>query len=325
MAGDEGSAEPLGRFPALRTHDVDEAESVVSEAYVPHRLTAGEGLDARLNVVHTGALTVGYLAYGAQARLTVPPMADSFHLNLTLTGATRVRQGRAEAPTRGRRSGVMVAPAQACTVDWAPDAAQFAVKIRRRSLESQLSVLLHDAVVRPLRFALGVDLQSPPGAALLAGTHFLAGQLELQEPLEGFVRQQMESFLLTQVLLGVPNTYSARLRSDAGPMPRSVLDDVIDYIEAYPERPLGLAELAAVAGTSASAVRSAFRAALDTTPAQYVSAVRLGRAHVELVDGRPEAAAPEQVATRWGFPSVASFVRAYTSHYGHPPAGPAAG
>lgn len=317
----KGSAEPLARFPVLRTADLGEAESVVSVAYVPHRLSAAGRLDARLNVVRSGGITLGYLGYGTEARLTVPPSADSFHVNVPVSGTTTVRQGSAEARTVVGRRGAMVSPTRPATLDWSADAAQFAIKIERRALERQLSALLHDAVSRPLQFSLTIDLRSTAGAALLTATRFLAGQLELQEPSEDLVRQQMESFVLTQVLLGIPNSYSSRLTASAGPIGRFALDETLDYIENYPERPLGLAELAAVAGTSATALRAAFRDALDTTPADYVRGVRLARAHAELTGGEPDGATLRAVAGRWGFPVMAEFTLAYRARYGTDPAG----
>ena len=317
----DSHGEPLAGFPAMHTRDVAEAEHVVSDAYVPHRLDAPGSLDARLNVAHSGGITIGYLRYGTDARLSAPPMVDVFHVNLTLTGTTTVRQGSAEAHTGARRSGVMLSPDRPSTVEWSADAGQFAMKIERKALETQLSALLHDAVSRPLRFSLGVDLASPAGAALFTATQFLATQLELVSPAEDLVRQHMESFILTQVLLGVPNSYSHRLTATAGPIARFALDEAIDYIEANPHRPLALAELAAVAGTSATALRTAFRQELGTTPAAYVRGVRLARAHAELAGGDPAGGSLRAVARRWGFADEEQFATAYEAAYGQDPVG----
>lgn len=316
---EDGHGEPLARFPALRTRDVGEAEHVVSDAYVPHRLDAAGGLDARLNVASSGGITIGYLRYGTAAQLSVPPMVDAFHLNLTLTGTTTVRQGSSEAHTDARRSGVMLSPNRPSTVEWSADASQFAMKIERRALEAQLSALLHDAVSRPVRFSLAVDLESPEGAALFTATQFMASQLELLGPADDLVRQQMESFILTQVLFGIPNNYRHRLAATAGPIARFALDEVIDYIEANPDRPLGLAELAAVAGTSAAALRTAFREELGTTHGEYVRGVRLARAHAELSGGHPTAGSLRAVARRWGFAGEKQFAAAYEAAYGQDP------
>ena len=121
------------------------------------------------------------------------------------------------------------------------------------------------------------------------------------------------------MLLGVPNNYRHRLTATAGPIVRFALDEAIDYIEAHPERPLEIAELAAVAGTSAAELRAAFRAELDTTPREYVRGVRLARAHAELADGYPGALAA--LARRWGFSDATRFAAAYEARYGTAPRG----
>jgi AraC-like DNA-binding protein len=311
-------AQELGTHPVMRTRDVAEAEALVSQVYVPHRLDSDAGLDARMNVAQGIGITLGWLRYGAESRLSVPPMVDAYHLNLTLTGTTAVRQNGASVRTTGGDSGALLSPTETATVHWSPDAAQFAIKLDRRSLEAQLSALLHDAVTRRLRFSLRVDLRTSPGAALLAATRFLAGQWQLGGPAEELALRQLESYLLTTVLLGVPNTYSTRLSATAGPVRRHALDEAVEYIEAHPERVLGIAELAAVAGTSAAELGAAFRAELGTTPGAYVREVRLARARADLMaDGG--ACTVAEVARRWGFRDVARFTSAYAARYGEPP------
>lgn len=318
MLGQAGTAEPLARYATLRTVDVAEAEEVVSGLYVPHRLSAAGALDARLNVVRSGPITVGYLAYGAEARLAVPPMRDAFHVNLTLTGTTHVRQGGGTARTSAHRSGVMLSPTETSTLTWSADAAQFALKLERAAVERQLAALLGDRPARPLRFDLAVDLTRPAGAALLTAVRFLAAQLELQDAPQDLVLRHLESYILTQVLLGVPNNYSDRLGAGGGGARPSVLDDVADHIEAHPDRPLELAELAALAGVPAAAFRAAFRARFGCTPAEYVREVRLARAHAQLRGGLPPGTGLADVARRWGFTDVGRFTAAYSARYGAP-------
>ena len=72
---------------------------------------------------------------------------------------------------------------------------------------------------------------------------------------------------------------------------------------------LGIAELAAIAGTSAAGLGAAFREELGTTPRAYVREIRLARARAELTaDGGAGSAAP--VARRWGFRDVGRFASA---------------
>lgn len=310
-----GMTEPLASFPALRTDDVDVAEGIVSRAYAPHRLRATERLDARLNLTSSPRLTFGYLTYGSEVELVVPPMVDCYHLNLTVGGRTLVRQGHARALTCAGASGVLLSPQQESTLEWSADARQFAVKIPVVSLQAQLSSLLHEPVAPP-QIGLRVDLASDIGRGLLGAASFLAGQFDTGEVAE-LVRDQLESYLLTQVLMATEHAESARLRG-GGATGRFSLEEAVDYIESYPERTLGIAELAAVAGAPAPALQAAFEQDLGMPAEQYVREVRLTRAHAELEQGRPGDSV-ELIASRWGFGSARRFRAEYRARYGHDP------
>jgi AraC-like DNA-binding protein len=262
-------------------------------------------------------LTFGYLTYGSEAELVVPPMVDCYHLNLTMEGRTLVHQGCARVLTCAGASGVLLSPQQESTLEWSADARQFAVKIPVVSLQAQLSSLLHEPVAPP-QIALRVDLASDIGRGLLGAASFLAGQFDTGEVAE-LVRDQLESYLLTQILMATEHADSARLRS-GGATGRLALDEALDYIESYPERALGIAELAAVAGAPAAALQAAFEQDLGMTAEQYVREARLTRAHAELEQGRPGESI-ESIASRWGFGSAKRFRAEYRARYGHSPGG----
>lgn len=309
------STEPLARCPALRTTDPDEAQRVVSTVYVPHRLHASSALDARLNLVASPRLTFGYLGYGAEIELSVPPMLDCYHLNLTLRGRTRVQHGSATTTTEAGLSGVLLSPFDSSTLQWSPEAAQFAVKIPVTTMRAQLSVLIQDEAEAP-RFGLGVELGTDAGRGLLGAATFLADQLAGGNPAD-LVREQLESYLLTQLLLGTDHAYSRRLHQGDAP-DLLALGEAVDYIEAYPERPLGIAELAAITGTTASALEAAFASELGMRSDAYVRDVRLARAHTQLAQACPGDSVAA-VARRWGFTSTRRFCAEYRVRYGRSP------
>ncbi|MDT7703664.1 MAG: hypothetical protein QOJ30_5989 [Pseudonocardiales bacterium] len=313
---DAQEAEPLARFPAMRTRDAGEAEHVVSHAYVPHRLRASGSLDARLNLAGSTRLTFGFLAYGTAIELVVPPMVDCYHLNLTLGGRTSVRHGHMRTTTAAGISGVLLSPREESTLAWSADAAQFAVKIPVLSMQAQLSSLLHEPVDAP-HFGLHIDLTSDTGMGLVGAALFLADQFGTGNTGE-LIREQLESYLLTQLLLGAEHTYSAQLHGSPCSPDRFALEEAVDYIEAYPERPLGIADLAAAAGTSAAALEAAFEQELGLRADEYVRGVRLSRAHAQLCQLRPGDSV-ESVARRWGFVNVRRFRAEYRARYGRSP------
>ena len=314
---DVQESEPLARFPVLRTGDRDEAQHVVSRIYVAHELTASAPVQARLNLAHTSLMTFGYLTYGAHTMLQVPPMSDCYHLNLTLHGHTMVRHGPAETTTRAGADGVLLSPQQDSTLTWSPDAAQFAVKIPAPVLRAHLSSLLHEPVDEP-SFALHVDLTTDAGHGLLGAASFLATQLAHGD-LGPLIREQLESYLMTQLLLGAEHRYSARLRDPGRSAERQAVDEAVEYIETFPDRALGIAEIAAATSTDAPRLAAAFEQELGTAPEEYVRQVRLERAHAQLAAHQPGDSLAD-VARQWGFADLHRFRAAYRTRYGCEPA-----
>jgi AraC-like DNA-binding protein len=308
-----------GNQPLLVTHDLAEARHYITDVYIPHDLQTRDGrvLDFRLRYLASERLTVGHLIYGADAELIVPPMRDCYHMNLTLHGRTMVSQRGTRATTEAQRSGVLFNPADPFTVRWSPEAIQYAVKLPRRSVEAHLAKLVNRPVERPIRFDLGFDLDSAAGQSLLSTVHFLRQQLAAPGGLATMpaAREQLESLVLTQLLLTVPNDYTDLLRTPEPPARNGSVRRVVDLIEAHPERDLTLAELADAAGTTARALQRGFKEAVGMSPTAYVRAVRLDRVHAELQAGA-EAPSVTDVAMKWGFFHLGRFAQQYRERFG---------
>ncbi len=206
--------------------------------YVPHELDSvgGRPLDARLNVVASPKLTLGYLVYGADAALTLPPLRHCYHVNLTLTGTTTAtrRGGRDRVVTSGLRNGVVLLPSEDSTVSWTPEATQYVMKFPRGSLEEHLGGLLGHPVTDTIDFDVTMDLTRGPGARLSAVRYL---QTEIDRP-SGLLdaplaREQVESYVQTALLLGVPNSYSDELSRPTGRDRPAVVRRTMDFVESH--------------------------------------------------------------------------------------------
>ena len=97
----------------------------------------------------------------------------------------------------------------------------------------------------------------------------------------------------------------------------SAVRRAVAVIDAHPDQPLTLADIAAATGVSVHALRYGFRRYLDTTPAGYLRRVRLTHAHQDLQAADPthgdEVAA---IARRWGFGDPLRFADYYRAAYG---------
>ncbi|WP_425565713.1 cupin domain-containing protein, partial [Pseudonocardia ailaonensis] len=213
--------------PLLATRDLEEAHHYVTDVYVPHELVTRDGhaLDFTLRHLALDKVTIGHLAYGADAELVVPPMGDCYHMNLAVAGRTMVAQHGHRAAAEAGRSGILFAPDAPLRVRWSPDAVQYAVKLPRRPLERHLARMLNRPVERPIRFALGFDARTPLARSLFACVEYLRVELARPGGLAEFapVREQAQSMLLTQLLLAVPHNHSELLHAPAP----AAADDVV--------------------------------------------------------------------------------------------------
>ncbi|MGW4425987.1 AraC family transcriptional regulator [Streptosporangium sp. NPDC004631] len=317
-------SEPLAQHGVLRTTDVSHAQDVVSRVYVEHRLDTAGGvdIDARLNAVESKVMTFGYLTYGVESRITLPPLTTCYHVNLTLNGHSAVDRGHGEhATTVARRSGTVLLPDRSATVRWSADARQFALKFPRQSLERHLSLLLNEDVKHPIPFDVSLDLTTPAGVSLLNAAEFVQREWDQDGALARFpaARRQLESLIMTSLLLaGAGGHLRSLVRVEEPPRP-SVLETVVDYVQEHLEELPTLGDLAAVGGVSARALQMVFRQHLGVSPMTYVRDLRLRRVHEELrVQGPPEPSVTD-AAMRWGFYNLGRFAKLYEQRYGERP------
>jgi len=125
--------------------------------------------------------------------------------------------------------------------------------------------------------------------------------------------------MVTAVLAAFPHTGNPA-GTHPGRVRPAAIRRAVAYVDAHPDQPLTLADIADAAATSVSALRYGFRRHLDTTPTRYLRQVRLAHAHhdlqnADLANGDEVAA----IARRWGFGDPGRFADDYRAAYGCPP------
>lgn len=303
----------------LVTRDLDEAQQLITSVYIPHRLASRDGqpLDFKLRHMASSMLTIGHLRYGADAELLVPPMVSCYHVNLTLYGRTDVSQGADSAFTEPGRSAVVFNPLEPFTVRWSPEAVQYAIKIPRASLEGQLSALLARPVDHPIRMSLGFDVSSPRGQSLLAAVQHLRTELSRAGGIGTvpLVRAQLESYVLSQLLLTIPHQYVDLLDASGAPARKRHVQLAMDYIDEHATDPITGADIARAACISMRALQAGFRDELGMSPMNYLRNKRLESVHAELLLATAQTSVSE-VAHRWGFQHLGRFADQYRRKFG---------
>jgi len=191
-----------------------------------------------------------------------------------------------------------------------------------------LGVLAQVAASSPTRGAGPIRLTSlQPRSALAAlqwqrTVTFLRDVLENSEAsAQPLIKASAARMLAATVLSTFPNTAvidpTAQDRRDAT---STTVRRAIAFIEQHPHADISVADIAEAANVSIRAVQFAFRRQLDTTPMAYLRAVRLDRAHNELLATDPsQGDTVTGIAARWGFYSNSRFAAQYRRAYGVTP------
>ncbi len=109
-------------------------------------------------------------------------------------------------------------------------------------------------------------------------------------------------------------------RTGPGTVEPAVLRRAVEFIEAHAGHPIGLVQIAAAARVGARGLQLAFRRHRGTTPLEYLRAVRMERAHADLLAADPQSGdTVASVATRWGFTHHGHFAIGYRRRFGCSP------
>ncbi|MCW0215412.1 MAG: helix-turn-helix domain-containing protein [Pseudonocardia sp.] len=313
----------LSRFPILGTRSLEEARDAVTRVYLEHELTsADDRIDMTLNAVSDSVMTLGYLTYQSETTLVMPPTEDCYHVNLTTSGRTRAhRSDGGRAATSARDSGVVLSPEQRNTVHWTPDAEQLILKISRRRVEDHLADLLGRAVGELVDFDFSLDLTTAPGRSLFNAVEFLAAELDRPGGLADMplAREQLEAFVMTQLLHAGRHQFSGDLLGPAEPARRGRLAPVLEYMENNADEPLTPQELARVGCMSVRTLHATFQQELGESPMSYLRRMRLDHVRGELLRSDPATVRVTDVAMRWGFLHASRFAQQYRERFGELP------
>lgn len=305
----------LAEHRQIETADVDEARREVGERFCAHRLELTRR-DGRLDMVHSSAsigadVSLNYLRYGDEVRITPGTFDDFFLVQVPLRGTARVRVGdQVVASSRSRAS--VGSPTEAVDMVWSDGCEQLLVYLRRRAVEE---LGADGDEPKPVVFNPAMDLETPATRAWLRLVHLALDDIEAGGALfrSPLASTHFEQTLVAGLLSAQPNNR----RPVAAPQtscPR-VVRTVVDLIEAEPERAWRLAELARHAGVSARTLQEAFQRELGMTPLERLRAARIARARADLLAADPATVSVTDVAAQWGFFHLGRFAQAYRAAY----------
>lgn len=304
----------LSEHRRIATTDVEQARVEVAERFCPHVLEPTRR-DGRLDMVHNAAsigasVTLNYLRYGGEVRITPGTFNHFFLVQVPLAGTARVKVGdRIVHSTRSRAS--IGSPTEPVDMLWGDGCEQLLVYVERSAVEELAGV----GELEPVIFDPTMDLAAPAARSWLRLVHLALDDIEAGGAL---FRSPLAATHFEQTLISGLLSLQLNSASDVTPASRPcppVVRAVVDLIEAEPERPWRIAELAQHAGVSARTLQDAFQRELGMSPLERLRRTRMERARHDLVLADPTTTSVTDVAARWGFFHLGRFAQTYRAMY----------
>lgn len=311
------------RFAPVHTTELVVAQDVASRVFTPHHLEflrRPRCVDTRLAATRIGAVTVGYLGYGANVSLVHESAVGDYHVNVPVRGHAESWCGSdLILATRGQAA--VFVPDRPAGIKWAADCVQLCVKISRAGLEHEVENLLGKPLGKPLNLAAAMNLETEAGRSWLAILSFLNKELARSESIIQYpmIGRRFEQMVMSGFLLQQAAYHEIALGDRTTPaLPRTV-KAALDLIEGHPENYVTITDLACAVGISTRALQEGFKRHIGVSPLAYLRDVRLSRVHAELVAASPDSATVAQMASKWGFGHLGRFSDVYRRKFGVAP------
>jgi AraC-like DNA-binding protein len=320
-----GSSDPTASGSEARRASVPaEAEALVAQVYLPHRLDLPQGVgtvDLELVTARIGALTVGQVSYGRRLEVHTDDTQD-LYIGFILRGRAEASSGSGETKVLEVGSGAVFPVGHPAHVSVSEDCVGLVVMLSPEMIEAELEHLLGHTLTDPLDLAFELDLRSPLGKSWEPILRLLVEELRRPTALTRHpaAARRVEGVILDAILLGHDHNYRGLLDRAASVGPRTAVGRAIQLIEANPTEAWSTARLAREVHLSVRALQARFRRDIDMSPMDYVRQARLRCVRLALVDATPTTTTVRALAQRYGFAHLGRFAALYRQTYGESPA-----
>jgi AraC-like DNA-binding protein len=307
----------------LVTKDMDLIAELVGRLYVEHAAlfrcddpaqVDGIVYSATVNGLKAGLLRYGGFEYDAVLEPTDAPTA----VTVTRGSGTMTAAGEELCFARGGAFMVPDLPSAALMHDAGFALLRVPWPVARSLAEERTSMPATD-----LRFDAITPVSAERQAIWASTAKFVCAELVTSGStgISPPMVHELTRMAATVMLETFPNTtMTARHAGGPGWAPPAAVRRAAAFIEAHPERPLTLADIAVAAGVTGRALQSAFRRYYDITPVGYLRQARLERAYTELRNADAATGVTvTEVSRRWGWTSPSQFEAAYQRRFGEPP------
>jgi AraC-like DNA-binding protein len=313
--------EPLSRFPALRTRDVDELRQRLSGLFAVWSMDLGRGgqtnFEGCLNHRQMQDVGVTYARYGSPLAVCLSH-GDTYLQGFPVCGHGSVVNDGNEGEVSPRH-GIACGPNADLRIRYSPDFEHLILRIRPQKLVKTLSGLI-GRPVDPLRMATNVRPIPTMAVAQRRLVEFVVRELDrVDAPLPDLVLAELEQALVVSYLTCNLHNYSHLLEGDRV---RSVAPWQVRLVEEYVEQnwdqPVTVEALAHVANAGIRSLFFTFKKSRGVSPMTFVRQVRLRHAKEMLLRATPETTVTS-VAYDCGFSNLGHFAKYYHAAFGEHP------
>ena len=309
---------------SLRITGPDEAQEACGQVYFPHQLKVlhePARFAMSLSALTLGPVAIGLLGYAGEVRLETAELETSYEINVPLSGRLLTRTGPAEVCATPRTAAIYRPDGRTSLQGWADGGELFGLKIERQALEARLAELTGKPVRTVIPLGPCLDLQAGGGRRWWALARALAAlTADPDGPLtRPMVLRPLIDSVLVAFLYAADHPYRGELAAPCARAGTATINRAVELLEAEPDTPWTVGDLASRVGLSTRALQYGFAAQTGVSPMAYLRQVRLQRADADLraADGTERGVA--SIASRWGFTNFGRFAAAYRARYGHPP------
>jgi AraC-like DNA-binding protein len=321
MTGD-GSGRDHDVRRRSRTRDLDHAESVLEELYLPVRIIPVRGaVDMKLDALRLDTLTAGRLSYGHDVRLETAE-AEHYHVNVPLSGYATSRSGSSKQITTSSQQAAVFAPRQTAAIDWASDCVQLCLMIRPSAIQLEVEQLLGRSLLQPLVFEPVMDLTTPMGQSWRDALDVVLHSMDrdsLDLATHRVSRRYLERLLLEGLLLGHHHNYTDALLRWERPSPRRIVAEAMALLEGQHRETWSVSEVARAVGVSVRSLQEGFKRDIGVPPMTFLQSVRLSNAHSMLLAAASETTSVSEIAQGCGFTHLGRFAKQYRRRFGESP------
>ena len=315
-------AELLKEHNLFRTTHLDEARSEVARVFCPHSLTT-TNREEKLKTVHNritlGDVTLNYLDYGAEVRIT-PGELNSFYLvQIPLNGSAEISCGK-EMILSDVNMASIPNPLEKLDMVWHSGNPQLMVYINRATLEKRLEDLIGREIHVPVRFELGMDLTTQNAKSWRNLIDTLVSDVDNGGlTMHAGIRDQFQDLIITGLLLSQKHNYSESIGTSIEPITSRSVRLAMAACEANPQDPLTVTDMAHFAGVSIRSLQDGFKKYVGMSPTDYLRNVRINRVREELLAERGFDSSIADIAFTWGFTHLGRFAKLYHERFGELP------